>query len=169
MVGRSKTNAFQSLKNRIWKRIQGWKDKLLSKGGKEILTKVVAQAIPTYSMACFKIPISLCSKLKAMMARFWWGNQTDASQIHWISWQKLYQAKKEGGMGFKDLHTFNMAMLTKQGWRIMIYQFQESLKLVIFLMDHLWTHKLEKTHHLHGGSYWKEGKHWRRCSLESRK
>jgi hypothetical protein len=46
-IGKSRKKAFQDIKRKVWLRIQGWQEKLLSKAGKEILVKVVAQAIPT--------------------------------------------------------------------------------------------------------------------------
>ena len=53
LIGRSKKQVFSSLKERVGQKLAGWKGKLLSMGGKEILIKAVAQAIPTYTMSCF--------------------------------------------------------------------------------------------------------------------
>ena len=38
--------------------------------GKEILIKVVAQAIPTYTISCFKLPDTLCEELMSMIRNF---------------------------------------------------------------------------------------------------
>jgi hypothetical protein len=54
-IGKSKVKTFAYLKEKIWKCIQGWKEKLLSIAGKEILIKAVAQAVPVYEMACFDL------------------------------------------------------------------------------------------------------------------
>ena len=48
MIGRSKKQAFNEVKERVGNKLIGWKEKLLSIGGKEILIKAMAQAIPTY-------------------------------------------------------------------------------------------------------------------------
>ena len=83
-VGQSKKKAFEYLKDKIWARIQGWIEKLLSKAGKEVLIKAVAQVIPTYAMSCFYLTKSFCEEISKMIARFWWSQQDKSNKIHWI-------------------------------------------------------------------------------------
>jgi hypothetical protein len=54
-IAKLKNNVFQYLKDKVWKRVQGWKDELLSKVGKDILIRVVAQSMYVYAMACFDL------------------------------------------------------------------------------------------------------------------
>ena len=56
LVGRAKKKSFSLIKERIWKKLKGWKEKLLSQAGREILVKAVIQEIPTYTMSYFKLP-----------------------------------------------------------------------------------------------------------------
>ena len=88
---------------------------MLSKAGKEVLIKAVAQAIPTYTMSCLKIPDSLCDELTTMIRKFWWGQKKDEKKISWLSWEKMCEPKSNGGMGFKNLKYFNLDLLAKQG------------------------------------------------------
>ena len=53
--------------------MQGWKEKLLSQAGKEIMIKAVVQSIPTYSISLFRLPIGLLKDIEAMIRKFWWG------------------------------------------------------------------------------------------------
>jgi hypothetical protein len=59
MIGRNKKAIFGYLKDRMWRKIQGWSGKHLSKAGREVLVKSVAQAIPAYCMSTILLPETL--------------------------------------------------------------------------------------------------------------
>lgn len=52
------------------------------------------------------------------MNSFWWGNNRGNGRgINWLRWDKLIVRKEEGGLGFRNLHGFNLATIGKFGWK----------------------------------------------------
>ena len=80
LVGRSKKKVFGFIKDRVWQRIQGWKGKPISRGGKLVLIKNVVQSIPAYCMSCFMLPVSLCGEIERMINDFWWRSGLSANK-----------------------------------------------------------------------------------------
>jgi len=120
MIGRDRTATFAFIKDRVWQRINSWSSKCLSKAGREVMIKSVLQAIMSYVMSLFQIPDTLITFIERMMNSFWWGHgRTTHRGINWLSWEKLSIHKSQGGMGFKDLSAFNLAMLGKQAWKFL--------------------------------------------------
>jgi hypothetical protein len=86
LVGADRSDCFESFIERIIQRINGWKEKILSIGGKEILLKAVAQAIPVYAMSVFQIPKGVCKRMTDAIAQFWWGDDENSNKMHWMAW-----------------------------------------------------------------------------------
>ena len=70
LVGADRSDCFRHLIDRVRVRTNGWKEKQLSMGGKEVLIKSIAQAVPVYAMMVFKIPKNICKGTSDAISQF---------------------------------------------------------------------------------------------------
>ena len=78
----TKKKSLDYIKERVWRKLQGWGEKLLSQVSREVLIKAVVQAIPTYTMSCFMLLLCFFHKIEGLIYKFWWGQGGDLWKIH---------------------------------------------------------------------------------------
>ena len=67
LIGRHKKESFDYIKERVWRKLQGWKEKLLSLADRKFLIKVVVQVILTYTMSYSIHPLGLCQEIEGLI------------------------------------------------------------------------------------------------------
>jgi len=74
MISRDRYATFAYIKDLVWKKINSWSGKCLSKAGREVMIKSILQAIPSYVMSIFQLLTTLIDSIEKMMNSFWWGH-----------------------------------------------------------------------------------------------
>ncbi|XP_048593341.1 uncharacterized protein LOC125576878 [Brassica napus] len=122
-ISGSKCKLFAFLKVKLMHRVNGWTGRWLQKGGKEVMIKSILFALPTYVMSTFLLPLEICENQPVPLPNS--GGNPPKRGIHWVKWKKVCLPREEGGIGFRMIHEFSVALLAKQLWRLV--QFPDSL------------------------------------------
>lgn len=98
-AGKITEQNFEHIVESARSRVQGWSFRKASCTAREVHLKSVIQALPAFSMSCFKLTKGLCCKVTSVMSKYWWAGSLDKQGMHWQSWAKMAIPKSKGGLG----------------------------------------------------------------------
>uniref|UniRef100_A0A803Q8D7 DUF4283 domain-containing protein n=1 Tax=Cannabis sativa TaxID=3483 RepID=A0A803Q8D7_CANSA len=117
MLRGTKKKDFQFVVDKVVKRLEGWKAKILSQAGRTVLIKQVVQSIPLYTMATFKLLVGICDELDKVTKRFWWTRgMEDKKFLALKSWDAIYKPTCCGRLGIRRFQDINFCLLAKLAW-----------------------------------------------------
>ncbi|XP_011627183.1 uncharacterized protein LOC105421445 [Amborella trichopoda] len=105
---------------RVQIKLDLWKHKYLSLGGRVTLLRSCLANLPVYQMSLIQMPASMGRKLEKMMRDFLWGSNDDHRKFHLVRWDKVCTPKREGGLDIQNVRKFNEVLLCKWWWRSII-------------------------------------------------
>ncbi|GAU31392.1 hypothetical protein TSUD_19380 [Trifolium subterraneum] len=106
---------------RLKNRLSGWKSRFLSFGGRLVLLKSVLQSLPVYALSFFKAPTGIISSIDSIFIKKKFGEGVeDSRKIPWINWKSICLRKEGGGLGVRQMREFNLALLGKWCWRMLV-------------------------------------------------
>ncbi|GAV86784.1 zf-RVT domain-containing protein, partial [Cephalotus follicularis] len=99
-------------------RASSWISTSLSFAGRLQLVKATLVSMQVYWCSAFLLPSSIAKECDRILRKFLWGGQGRGK----VKWTEVCKPMAEGGLGIKDLKTWNRALFLKQIWDIVINQ-----------------------------------------------
>jgi hypothetical protein len=99
---------------KIENKLQSWKGKLLSIGGRVTLLNSVITSIPLYWMSIYRLPVHVRKAIDKLRKRFlWYGGNSVRKKYSLVAWHIVCKSKSQGGLGLLDLKMMNTTLLAK--------------------------------------------------------
>ena len=107
-AGQLRVADWQPVVGKVEQWLEGWKAKILSKGGRLVLLRSVLSAI-----SVFKIPGSIEQRLSGLMWRFFWKGSKEGRGMALVAWDDICTPIDQGSLRVPHLSTMNVALLKK--------------------------------------------------------
>ena len=113
------TSAFSFLPQKLYKRLDPWKGKHLTSGGRQILSNTCLSSIPLYCMGFYWLQDGVHKKMDSIRANFLWQGTEDKFRYHMAKWEMVSRPKDQGGLGIINTRLMNDCLLVKWIWKIL--------------------------------------------------
>ncbi|KAJ9561654.1 hypothetical protein OSB04_006814 [Centaurea solstitialis] len=110
---------YSAIVAKVKDRVQNWKSKFLSFGGRRQLILSVLQSLQLYWMAVFLFPSVTIHDLESCFRDFLWTQGATSKGRCKVAWTTICKPLESGGLGVKRLSVWNRALLTKNLWAIL--------------------------------------------------
>jgi hypothetical protein len=99
-------------------KLQPWKGKNLSSGGRLVLINSSLSSMPIYSMGMFLLNEETHHKMDSIRSKFFWRGDRDKFKYHMMKWENVCLPKDFGGLGMTNIRILNEALLLKWVWKL---------------------------------------------------
>ena len=104
---------------KITARINCWTSKLLSYAGRLQLIQSVLFSIQNYWCRQFILPKGVIKVINQKCSRFFWKGSDMLLKGARVSWMDICYPKAEGGLGLKDMASWNATCVIQNIWSIL--------------------------------------------------
>ncbi|CAN0838702.1 LINE-1 retrotransposable element ORF2 protein [Linum grandiflorum] len=102
---------------RVRDRLDTWRARHLSFGGRLTLIKSVLTNLPVYFLSMFRAPAAVIKDFEKIQRNFLWSGHAETRKFHLVSWDRVKTPISRGGLGILDISCLNKALLSKWLWR----------------------------------------------------
>jgi hypothetical protein len=113
------------LVRKLASRIEPWLSKLLTSGGRLILSNACLDSIPIFAMGLFLLHDGIHARFDSHRSKFFWEGTGNKRKYHMVNWPSVCRPKSSGGLGLLNSKKMNIALLSKWVWKL--YQDDESI------------------------------------------
>ncbi|XP_060200458.1 uncharacterized protein LOC132628710 [Lycium barbarum] len=113
---RKRKTDYSELIKKVKDKLQAWKERLLSPGGKVVLILSVLQSVPIHLLSAMKPLKCVIKEIYQNFAKFFWSNKEDVKSRHWAAWLNMSFPKEVGGLGFRSLFDVSKTLCAKLWW-----------------------------------------------------
>lgn len=117
-AGRSKLVYFENLIDKVRRRLEWWKAKILTFAGKVTLIKFVLASVPIYTLGSSYVSATIIKRIEQIMNNFLWDSRGER-RVHWVNWDSVCCPKEEGGLGLRRLSHIQRGLHGKLMWLVL--------------------------------------------------